>query len=120
MDAVSVNNKLVSAIYAALPPSATTRLYTTTNDWDPLPEAALGFKSTPILLGPVGRPSAVDLNKRLNEFIPVIFKLLEDGKLKAGEYSVEGEGIEGIVKAWEVQKSGKLGSTKVVVKVADA
>lgn len=116
-----MNNGLASAIFKSLAPTspATARLYTTTNDWEPLPDASLGFTSNPILLGPIGRPGAVEPNKRLNEFIPIAYKLLESGKLKAGEYSVEGEGVEGILKAWDVQKSGKMGSTKVVVKVAD-
>lgn len=117
-DAVSINNALVSAVFASIPTSSP-RLYTTTNDWDPLPESSLGFTSSSILLGPIGRPDADKLNQRLNEFVPVIYKLLEAGKLKVGEYSVEGEGIEGLLKAWDVQKSGKMGSTKVVVKVAD-
>lgn len=122
-DAVSVNNKLLAAIFAALPtPSeGQKRLYTTTNTWEPLPTstAANPFDTFPIQLGPIGRPEAVELNNRLNEFIPVLYKLLESGKLKTSDCSVEGEGIEGILGAWDVQKSGVKGSTKVVVKVAD-
>jgi hypothetical protein len=48
-----------------------------------------------------------------------LFKLLESEKIKVSEYSVEGEGIEGILKAWDVQKSGVKGSVKVVVKVSE-
>ena len=55
----------------------------------------------------------------VNSYIAVVFKLLEAGKLKTSEYTVEGEGVEGILKAWEVQKSGVKGSVKVIVKVAD-
>ncbi|KAF2107453.1 chaperonin 10-like protein [Lophiotrema nucula] len=120
MDAVSVNNSLATSIFKAFADTTTgERLYTTTNDWELLPEASEGFISHPIKLGPIGRPDAVELNKRLNEFIPVIVKLIEHGKMKVGEYTVEGEGIEGIKGAWDVQKSGVKGSSKVLVKVAD-
>lgn len=118
VDAVSVNNALATAIYAAIP-SSETRYYATTNDWEPLPEASHGFASYGIAIGPIGRPDAVELNKRINEFIPVVYKLLESEKLRPSEYTVKGEGIEGILKAWDYQKSGKAGSTKVIAKVAD-
>ncbi|KAF2476924.1 GroES-like protein [Lindgomyces ingoldianus] len=121
MDAVSVNNALATAIYAALTPtSSSDRLYTTTNGWDPLPNGSAGFTSTPIMLGPIGRPDAVELNAKLNKYIPVIVKLLEAGKLRVGSYMVEGEGVEGIEKAWALQKSGKAGSEKVLVKIGSA
>ncbi|KAJ4304593.1 hypothetical protein N0V90_000119 [Kalmusia sp. IMI 367209] len=117
-DAISVNNDLVSKIFTAIP-SLGERIYTTTNDWDPAPDASLGFITKPIELGPIGRPNSVELNKKMNAWIPVIYRLLDNGKLTVGEHSVEGEGIEEIEQAWEVQKSGKLGSTKVIVRVAD-
>ncbi|KAF2183206.1 GroES-like protein [Zopfia rhizophila CBS 207.26] len=121
MDAVSVNNGLAISIFAALSENTgLTRLYTTTNDWEPLPDASNGFISNPILLGPIGRPDAGELNERLNKFIPVIVKLIDSGKVQVGEYVEAGEGVEGIKEAWEVQKSGKAGSKKVVIKVADA
>lgn len=121
-DAVSVNNRLLTSIYAALPTplKGQKRLYVTTNTWDPLPlsTSTNPFEALPIMLGPIGRVEATELNQRLSELIPVLYKLLESGKVKASEYSVEGGGIEGILKAWEVQKSGVKGSTKVIVKVA--
>ena len=117
-DAVSVNNTLAASVFSAIPSTSKPRFYTTTNDWDPAPNEA-GFTTTKIGIGPIGRPEAVELNKRLSEFIKVIVKLLEKEVLRAGEYTVEGEGIEGILPAWEVQKSGKAGSKKVLVKVAD-
>ncbi|KAJ4360844.1 uncharacterized protein N0V89_001411 [Didymosphaeria variabile] len=118
-DAVSVNNDLVTKIFTAIPSSSGRRLYTTTNDWDPAPDASLGFTTKPIELGPLGRPSAAELNSKLTSWIPVVYRLLESGKLKVGGYSVEGEGIDGIPKAWEAQKSGRLGSKKVIAKLAD-
>lgn len=121
-DAVSVNNSLLVALFGALASASegTTRLYTTTNDWDPIPvsTAANSFEVHLIQLGPIGRPEAKDLNKRLGEIVPVVYELFSNGKLKPSELSVEGEGIEAIPKAWEIQKSGTKGSTKVVVKVA--
>lgn len=106
-------------MFAAIPSSSGRRLYATTNDWDPAPEASLGFVTKGIALGPIGRPESAELNKKLNSWIPVIYRLLDSGKLKAGDYSVEGEGVGGISTAWEAQKSGKLGNKKVIVKVAD-
>ncbi|KAF2267843.1 GroES-like protein [Lojkania enalia] len=120
MDAVSVNNGLATSIFKALAPTtAGERLYTTTNDWDPVPDASAGFSTTPVELGPIGRPGADELNKKLNSYIPVIAKLVENGKFKVGEYTVEGQGVEEIGKAWDVLKSGKAGSTKVLVKVSN-
>ncbi|KAF2680421.1 GroES-like protein [Lentithecium fluviatile CBS 122367] len=118
-DAVSVNNNIVAMLFPSLPTTSSTRLYATTNDWDPLPDASLGFKSMGIELGPIGRPDAKALNERIHKYIPVVYKLLESGKLKVGEYIEEGSGVEGILKAWEMFNSGKAGSKKVVVKIAD-
>lgn len=119
MDAVSVNNALATSIFKELSSSSAPRLYTTTNDWDPAPEGA-GFTSTLIAIGPIGRPEAVELNERLSKSIAVIVQLIEKGTFKVGEYTIEGEGIEGILKAWDVYKSGKAGSTKVLAQVAGA
>ncbi|KAH7135538.1 chaperonin 10-like protein [Dendryphion nanum] len=122
-DAVSVNNALATSIFASLPSQSSSsstiqRRYTTTNDWDPLPSEP-SFVTTPILLGPIGRTDAGDLNKKFGEYIPAILKLFDEGKLKVGEFDVLAEGIEGILEAWEVLKSGKAGSRKVVVKVVE-
>jgi hypothetical protein len=119
LDAVSVNNDLLTAVYTALAPTTSgARRYVTTNSWTPLPEVS-NTTAKAIQLGPIGQPDAVELNGFLKQMIPVLYELLEQGAIKPSAYSVEGEGIEGIVKAWEVQKSGVKGSTKVVVKVAD-
>lgn len=120
LDAVSVNNELLTAVYTALAPTTSgARRYVTTNSWTPLPEV-YNTTAKAIQLGPIGQPDAVELNGFLKQMmIPVLYELLEQGATKPSAYSVEGEGIEGIVKAWEVQKSGVKGSTKVVVKVAD-
>ena len=82
-------------------------------------DASLGFVTKGISLGPVGRPESAELNKKVTSWLPVIYRLLDSGKLKPGDYSVEGEGVEGIPQAWDAQKSGKLGNKKVIIKVAD-
>lgn len=120
IDATSYNNALATSIFDAL--ASTTsgeRLYATTNDWDPVPDASHGFATTGIALGPIGRPEATALNEKLNEYIPVVFKLLESGKMKPGDYTVQGKGFEELGKAWEYQKAGKGGSSKVLVEVAE-
>jgi hypothetical protein len=120
-DAASSNNDLLVTVFAAL--AATTkgsRRYTTTNSWDALPPSSdcSAFTAEQIQLGPIGRPNAVALNESLKTMIPVLYKLLEAGLLRSSEYSVEGQGIEGIIQAWDVQKTGKKGSAKVVVSVS--
>ncbi|KAL5388748.1 hypothetical protein DPSP01_002855 [Paraphaeosphaeria sporulosa] len=66
-DAVSVNNDLISKIFTAVPTSSSSqRLYTTMNDWDPAPDASLGFITKSIALGPIGRPSTAELNSKVN------------------------------------------------------
>jgi threonine dehydrogenase-like Zn-dependent dehydrogenase len=119
-DAVAQNNSALTALYDSLPATQSPRVYVTTNDWDPLPGESLGFTSVGIELGPIGRPESTKLNGRVEKYIPVAYELLGSGKLLVGEYIVEGEGIEGIPGAWDYLKSGKAGSKKVVVKVADA
>ncbi|CAO2653380.1 Nn.00g027910.m01.CDS01 [Neocucurbitaria sp. VM-36] len=120
-DAVSLNNSLLSSLYSSLPtpPSGHPRLYTTTNDWDPVPRSTpkSPVESTPLELGPIGRPEAGELNAKVRAFIPVVYWMLESGRVRASEYTVEGEGIEGVLKAWDVQKSGVKGGTKIVVRV---
>ncbi|KAH8719225.1 chaperonin 10-like protein [Phaeosphaeriaceae sp. PMI808] len=121
LDAVSVNNGLLSSIYDALAPSTSgLRHYTTTNTWDPLSFASESSVSVvdPIQLGPIGQPDAVDTNNSLKTIIPALYKLLESGAIKPSMISIEGEGIEGILKAWDVQKSGVKGSTKVLVHIS--
>jgi hypothetical protein len=49
--------------------------------------------------------------------MPTIHRLLESGRFKAGEYSVEGEGRDGNLKAWAAQNSEKLGSKKIIATV---
>jgi hypothetical protein len=115
-DAVSVNNDLLSLVYSSK--STVTRRYTTTNTWEHLPSPPNTIVKA-IQLGPIGQPDAVELNDKLKAIIPVVYKLLEKGVIKSSEYVVEGKGIEEIVKAWEVQKSGAKGGTKVVVKVGN-
>lgn len=95
------------------------RFYVTTNDWDPLPANSLGFRSFAIQLGPIGRLESTKLNARVNNYIPVVYELLESGKIRVGGCTEKGEGIEGILEAWEYLKSGKAGSQKVVVKISE-
>ncbi|KAH7082483.1 chaperonin 10-like protein [Paraphoma chrysanthemicola] len=118
-DAVGKNNDVLTAVYTALQDTTPgPRHYVTTDDWAPLPVLA-NTTAGGIQLGPIGQPSATKLNVFLQKVIPVLFKLLEQETIKPSAYSVEGAGIEGVLKAWEVQKSGVKGSTKVVVKIAD-
>jgi len=117
-DASACNNSLLGAIYNSLGPlGSTKRRYTTVNPYEPLPEG--DFVVKPIELGPIGSPDAVELNTTLRKIIPVVFELLKQDQLKPSKYTINGEGVEGILDAWEVQKAGSKGGAKVVVKIAD-
>lgn len=73
-----------------------------------------------IALGPIGRPSAPELNAAIASYIPLMVKLIEDGKVKVSEYEVVGHGFNEVAKAWEYQQSGKAGNKKVLVKLGEA
>ena len=94
-----------------------TKKFSTTNDWSGIQDFE-GGKTMYVELGHIGRGGADELNKTLEKHIPVIVRLVEDGKLKTSEYEVVGNGgFEDALKAFEYQGSGKAGSNKVVVKV---
>jgi NADPH:quinone reductase-like Zn-dependent oxidoreductase len=96
------------------------KLFATTNDWSGITHFE-GGKTTCIEFGPVGRPDATDLNKMIEEYIPVLTKLIEDGKVLPSEYEAIGEGgFESAAEAYKYQQSGKGGNKKVVVKIQDA
>lgn len=73
-----------------------------------------------IALGLVGRPEGAELNAALASYIPLIVKLIEDGKAKVSEYEIAGHGFDDVAKAWQYQQSGKAGNKKVLVKFGDA
>jgi hypothetical protein len=122
-DAASMNNKILTNLYATLPsvPSSQPRLYATVNDFEPAPLGSEDhpIKSYEIELGPNGQPQAVELNAVIAGLVPKLYKLLEKGVVKPSEYVIEGEGIEGILKAWDVQKTKANGNKKVIIKVAE-
>jgi hypothetical protein len=94
----------------------------TSNIRDPLPaEEFSGGKPYPVKLGPIGRAEATELDKELSSFIPLIVKLIEDGKVVPSEYEVIGKpGFESVDEAWQYQMKGSGGSNKVLVKLQDA
>jgi hypothetical protein len=72
------------------------------------------------LLGPVGRPESVELNKTLASYIPIIVALFEKGKLMPSPYDLIGEGgFADAIEALLYQAKGAGGSNKVVVKIQD-
>ncbi|EXJ71886.1 uncharacterized protein A1O5_04387 [Cladophialophora psammophila CBS 110553] len=94
------------------------RLFATTNDWSGIGDFE-GVKTHAVKLGGIGRPEAAELNKNIEEYIPVITALIEAGKLLPAEYEVIGTGFEAALKAYDHQRSGAGGSRKVVVKIQD-
>ena len=125
-DAVGSNSGIIVPLIAAMERSAERagaqdkmRLaFTTTNALGPLPDAE-GLEAEAIQLGPIGQdgPEARALNDALACYIPVLYKLLGRGTVGVGPYQVVGERVEGIPKAWEIQKAGEVAG-KVVVKIA--
>jgi hypothetical protein len=80
-----------------------------------------GGKVYPTQLGPIGRAEATELNKEIASYIPVIVKLMEDGKVVPSEYEIIGKpGFESVIEAWAYQAKGSGGSTKVLAKLQDA
>ncbi|EXJ80179.1 hypothetical protein A1O1_08321 [Capronia coronata CBS 617.96] len=95
------------------------KFFATTNDWSGIGDFE-GGNTHLVQLGDVGRPEAKDLNAKLEQYVPVIIGLLEEGKLRPGDYEVVGNGgFEDAIKAYSHQRSGAGGSRKVVVRVQD-
>jgi hypothetical protein len=73
-----------------------------------------------IKLGPIGRPEATALNAELSSFIPLMYSLIESGKVVPSEYDLVGNtGFESVIEAYAYQNAGKGGNKKVVVKLQD-
>lgn len=95
------------------------KLFTTTNDWSGV-GSWNGGTTHEIKLGPIGRPDALELNDALEKYIPLLVKLVENGKIKPSEYEVIGEGgFEDIIAAYKHKAGGASGQRKIVVKVQD-
>ena len=125
-DAVASANPEVAKALFESDSSGEEKYFTTTNDWDPISEAQVGggVKLDKIMLGPVGRADAEELNGRIASYVPVIYELVKQGKVKPGEtVRVGGEGKgdvwEDLIEAYKFQQAGKGGNRKVVVKIAD-
>jgi hypothetical protein len=79
-----------------------------------------GGKISPVKLGPIGRDGATELDEEISSFIPLIVKLIEDGKVVPSEYEVIGEtGFDSVDEAWQYQMKGSGGSNKVLAKLQD-
>lgn len=116
-DAVAGDDpKLAKALFKSS--SSAEKYFATTNDWSGIVDFE-GGKTYCIELGEVGRPEGVELNKIIEQYVRVCTRLLEEGKVLAGEYEVVGEGLEAAVQAYKYQQSGKAGNKKVVVKLAN-
>lgn len=95
------------------------KYFATTNDWSGITDFH-GGKTYLVKLGPVGRPEATELNEALKQYIPMLVKLVESGKVKTNEYQVFGKGgFEDVIGAYKHKVGGGGGSSKVVVKVQD-
>jgi NADPH:quinone reductase-like Zn-dependent oxidoreductase len=116
-DAVASDDpKLAKALFKSS--SSLEKYFATTNDWSGIVDFE-GGNTYCIELGVVGRPEGVELNKKIEQYVAVCTRLLEEGKVVAGEYEVVGEGLEAAVQAYKYQQSGKAGNKKVVVKIGN-
>jgi hypothetical protein len=85
---------------------------------DPLPTSA-PFHSSAVRIGPVDREDAVELNKSIERVIPLLYALLEDGKVAPSEYvKIGGVGVESVPEAYNFQGAGKGGNKKVIVQIS--
>jgi NADPH:quinone reductase-like Zn-dependent oxidoreductase len=94
------------------------KLFATTNDWSNVGSFG-GGQTYEVELGPIGRPDS-PLNKIMESYIPLLIKLVENGRVKPGEYEVVGDGgFEDLVKAYKAKAGGASGQRKIVVKIQD-
>lgn len=70
-------------------------------------------------LGKIGDPEAVELNKQIESYIPLIYDLVELGKLQASEYEIIGSiGVDSVAEVYAYQQAGKGGNKKIIVQIA--
>jgi hypothetical protein len=71
-------------------------------------------------LGPIGKPSAVELNDSITGFIPYVYKMIEAGTITPSETVLVGKGgVQDAIEAYAFQTAGKGGNKKVIIKIAD-
>jgi NADPH:quinone reductase-like Zn-dependent oxidoreductase len=118
-DAVASDDPVVpKALFKELD-SSKPKLFSTTNDWSNIPSFE-GGETHWTMLGKIGKPTEKEANQVLSDDIPLIVKLVEEGKVVTPEYEVIGDGgFEDAVKAYYHQVKGAGGSKKVVVKIQD-
>ncbi|KAF2418902.1 GroES-like protein [Tothia fuscella] len=121
-DAVAQNDPtLAKAVFKQI--DSTSKYFSTTNDWSRVPQPESDFsggKHYATKLGPIGRDGADELNGQISRFIPIIVKLMENGKVVPAEYEVIGEtGFESALEAFAYQQKGSGGSKKVLVKLQE-
>lgn len=100
----------------------TQKHFATTDDWTPM-EPNDDHKTYRAKLGLIGRSDenkeAPTLNDAIASYIPVLVRLMKEGKLKPNKFQVVGTGLESIVEAVGVQQKGGAGGAKVVVHLQD-
>jgi NADPH:quinone reductase-like Zn-dependent oxidoreductase len=95
------------------------KLFTTTNDWSSI-GSWHGGQTHELHLGLIGKPDSEELNNAMEKYIPVLVKLIENGKVKPGEHEIVGKGgFEDIITAYKQKAGGASGQRKLVVKVQD-
>ena len=116
-DAAATGDSLPRAIFKEVEQGP--KYFSTTNDWSQMKDFE-GGKTYEIALGPIGRESALELNRLLKSYIPVIVALIEKGEVAPSPYDIVGEGgFESAIEALKYQQKGAGGSNKVIVKIAD-
>jgi hypothetical protein len=135
-DAAATGDEFAKALFKEL---AEPKYFSTTNDWlveYPVLSTYIldlltltcrtnitdfeGGHSYIVVLGPVGRPSAPEVNEKLSSYIPALVKLIEAGKLLVGPYDLLGDGgFEGAIQALTHFEQSGGSSKKIVVKIGD-
>jgi hypothetical protein len=119
LDATSYGINFASKLLAKI--EGGPKYFTSTDDWSPInDEDFKGVVVDRIALGLIGNPVAVQLNNAISSYIPLIVRLIEDGKVQVSEYEIVGKGFEAVDHAWQYQKSGKAGGKKVLVQLHEA
>jgi len=115
-DAAATGDEFAKALFKELPEP---KYFPTTNDWTNITDFE-GGHSYIVALGPVGRPSAPEVNEKLSSYIPALVKLIEAGKLLAGPHVLLGDGgFEDAIQALTHFEQSGGSSKKIVVKIGN-
>ena len=101
------------------------KYFATTDDWSPM-EPNNDHETYRAKLGQIGRSAEENeeegvptMNDDIASYIPLLVRLMKEGKLKPNVFKVVGKGFESIAEAVEIQQKGGAPGAKVIVHLQD-